>query len=214
MKRPVFLNRSDSKNWWRWNQWFSHQSNKLYIAVKLIKFEWGWAVKRMSRNNSTMDEEEPEVETNPAPDQMDPDRMAPPGPPDPIPTNMGVASDIHQSLSVPPSPSNGHSITDPGSGGSLHRVQTVDLLGIEVGGHGSGPHDPDISASSHNMPSDDVPPSSDDAAQWIDGMFPHMRPNNPETRLMISRWVCSMISITNLSLRFDRSQVQWNQSLL
>ena len=150
-------------------------------------------MKRMSGSNSTMDQEEEEEEeereeSNPDPN---PDRMAPPPPaPEHTPTNMGLGEGIHQYRRPHPSPSNGQNSMIPGSGGTLPQVETVDLLGIEEGGHGSGSPDPlpptsdmldvALDAAQSDMPSDDA------AAQWTDGMFPHMSPQNPETELSLS----------------------------
>ena len=143
-------------------------------------------MKRMSGSNSTMEEEE--RESNPDPN---PDRMAPPPPaPEHTLTSVGLGEGIHQYQSTHPNPSNGPNSMVTGSGGTLPQVATVDLLGIEEKDHGFGSPDPlpptsdmldvALDAAQSDMPSDD------DAAQWTDGMFPHMSLQNPETELSLS----------------------------
>ena len=89
-----------------------------------------------------------------------------------------------------PSPSNGQNSMIPGSGGTLPQVATVDLLGIEEEDHGFGspadslPPTSDMSDVALDAAQSDMP--SDDAAQWTDGMFPHVSLQNPETELSLS----------------------------
>ena len=130
----------------------------------------------MSGRNSTMEEEARESNPNP-------DRMTPP-PPEHTPTNMGLGEGIHQYQIPHPRPSNGENSMDPGSGGALPQVATVDLLGIEEEDHGFGRPDPlppasDMSDVALDPAQSDMP--SDDAAQWTDGMFPQISLHNPET---------------------------------
>ena len=132
----------------------------------------------MSGRNSTMEQES--RDSNPNPDRM----TGPPPPPEHTPTNVGLGQVIHQYLTPYPSPSNGSDSMDPGSGGTLPQVVTVDLLGIEEEDHGFGCPDPlpptsDMSDVALDPAQSDMP--SDDAAQWTDGMFPQIGMRNPET---------------------------------
>ena len=101
-------------------------------------------------------------------------------------TSVAVGQGIQQSLTHRQSHTRGPNTMESGSGSDLHRIPTVDLLGIEGGVPGSGhsdvqTHDPLLSdiADAAASPSNDMPDSSD----WIKGLFPPtVRMTNPETR--------------------------------